>query len=73
MHVFDPIPNVFLDLGFITWYKYSVMIMAGIVVAVILGLREGKKLGITTDQIIDGVLIVVPLSIVENKIMVCRI
>lgn len=68
MHVFDPIPNVFLDLGFITWYKYSVMIMSGIVIAVILGLREGKRIGISHDDIIDGVLIIVPLSIVGTRL-----
>lgn len=67
-HVFNPIPNVFLDLGFVTWYKYSVMIMTGIVVAVILGMIEGKKLGITRDDIIDGVLIIVPLSIVGTRL-----
>ena len=68
MHIFDPIPNVFLDLGFITWYKYSVMIMSGIIIAVVLGLREGKKLGITSEMIIDGVLIIVPLSIVGTRL-----
>jgi phosphatidylglycerol:prolipoprotein diacylglycerol transferase len=68
MHIYDPIPNIFLDLGFVTWYKYSVMIMLGIIVAVVLGLREGKKLGITTDHIVDGVLIIVPLSIVGTRL-----
>ena len=67
-HVFDPIPNVFLDLGFITWYKYSVMIMSGIVIAFILGVIEGKKIGISRDTIIDGVLIIVPLSIVGTRL-----
>lgn len=67
-HIFDPINNIFLDLGFITWYKYSVMIMSGIVIAVILGIREGKKIGITSEQILDGVLIVVPLSIVGTRL-----
>jgi phosphatidylglycerol:prolipoprotein diacylglycerol transferase len=68
MHVFDPIPNIFLDLGFITWYKYSVMIMSGILVAAILGLREGKRLGINSDIIIDGILIIVPLSIIGTRL-----
>lgn len=68
MHVFDPIPNVFLDLGFIVWYKYSVMILTGIIVAVILGLREGKKLGIHSNDIIDGVIIIVPLSIIGTRL-----
>ncbi len=67
-HIFDPINNIFLDLGFITWYKYSVMIMLGIVTAVVLGLLEGKKLGIISDVIIDGVLIIVPLSIIGTRL-----
>ncbi len=68
MHVFDPIQNVFLDLGIITWYKYSVMILLGIIAAVVLGIKEGKKLGITANEILDGVIVVVPLSIVGTRL-----
>jgi phosphatidylglycerol:prolipoprotein diacylglycerol transferase len=68
MHIFDPIPNVFLDLGLITWYKYSVMILLGIIAAVVLGIKEGKKIGITANQILDGVIVVVPLSIVGTRL-----
>jgi len=67
MHIFDPIPREFLDLGFITWYKYSVMILLGMAAAVILGIREGKKLGITSTEIIDGVIVVIPLSIIGAR------
>ncbi len=67
MHVFDPIPREFLDLGFITWYKYSVMILLGMAAAVIQGIREGKKLGITSTEIIDGVIVVIPLSIIGTR------
>ena len=68
MHVFDPIPREFLDLGFIIWYKYSVMILLGMVAAVVLGIREGKKIGITATEIIDGVIIIIPLSIVGTRL-----
>lgn len=68
MHIFDPIPNEFLDLGFIIWYKYSVMILLGIIAAVVLGIKEGKKIGITANQILDGVIVVVPLSIVGTRL-----
>jgi len=67
MHVFDPIPNVFLDLGIIVWYKYSVMILLGIIAAVVLGIQEGKKIGITVNEILDGVIVIVPLSIVGTR------
>ncbi len=68
MHIYDPIPNVFLDLGIIVWYKYSVMILLGIIAAVVLGIKEGKKIGITANQILDGVIVVVPLSIVGTRL-----
>lgn len=68
MHNFDPLSPIFLDLGFFTWYKYSVMIMTGLIIAIILGIREGNKLGIKTDIILDGVLIIVPLSIVGTRL-----
>jgi len=67
-HIFDPIPNIFLQLGPITWYKYSLMILIGIIVAAVLGIKEGNKLGIKTDDIIDGILIIVPLSIVGTRL-----
>lgn len=50
------------------WRFYSVMIMTGIIVAVVLGILEGKKLGILTDDILDGVLIIVPLSIIGARL-----
>jgi len=68
MHILDPIPNVFLDLGPITWYKYSLMILIGIVIATLLGIKEGNKLGIKTDDIIDGLLIIVPISIIGTRL-----
>lgn len=68
MHVFDPISNVFLDLGVIVWYKYSVMILLGMIAAVVLGIKEGKKIGITSTDIMDGVIIVIPLSIIGTRL-----
>jgi len=68
IHEFDPINNIFLDFGIITWYKYSLMILIGIALAVFLGLREGKKLGVKGADIIDGILIIVPLSIVGTRL-----
>ena len=67
-HVFDPLSPVFLEIGNFSWQMYSVMIMLGMVIAVVLGLLEGKKIGISSDVIIDGVLIIVPLSIVGTRL-----
>ena len=68
MHTFQPLDPVFLEIGSFSWQKYSVMIMLGLLTAIILGLLEGKKLGILADDILDGVLIIVPLSIVGTRL-----
>lgn len=76
MHIFDPINNIFFETDLfgllkdspIIWYKYSLMILLGIVVATLLGIREGKKLGIKADLIIDGILIIVPISIIGTRL-----
>ncbi len=67
-HVFDPISRVMIDFGFFVWYKYSFMIMLGIIIAAILGIREGRKLNILDDDIYDGLLIFVPGSIVAVRL-----
>lgn len=68
MHIFDPIDPTFISLFGFTWQKYSLMIMLGLVTAILLGIREGNKLGIKTDHILDGVLIIVPLSIIGTRL-----
>lgn len=68
IHNFDPINNIFLDFGFFQWQKYSLMILLGLAIAVLLGIKEGKKLGISAEQIIDGAIVVVPLSIIGTRL-----
>ena len=68
MHIYEPISEIFLDFGIFVWYKYSFMIMTGMAIAIVLGLLEGKRLGILRDDIIDGVLIIVPLSIAGTRL-----
>jgi phosphatidylglycerol:prolipoprotein diacylglycerol transferase len=68
MHIYDPISNIFIQLGPFVWYKYSLMIMIGIVIATILGLKEGKRLGIKSQLIMDGILIILPLSILGARL-----
>lgn len=60
--------GVLFSFGDFEWRLYSFMIMAGIIVAVVLGIMEGKKLAVTSDDILDGVLIIVPLSIIGARI-----
>jgi len=68
IHNFDPINNIFIDFGFFQWQKYSLMILLGLAMAVLLGIKEGKKLGVSGEQIIDGAIIVVPLSIIGTRL-----
>ena len=68
VHIYQEAQRIFLQIGPITWYRYSFMIMLGLAMAIVLGVREGNKLGITTNDIIDGVIIIVPLSIVGTRL-----
>ena len=68
MHDYEPISDIFINFGFFEWQKYSLMILLGLIIAVLLGIKEGKKLGISGDQIIDGAIVVVPLSIIGTRL-----
>lgn len=50
----------------ITWY--AVCILIGVVLAVWLGIKEGKKIGIPSDVIYWGVLIILPCSIAGARL-----
>ena len=41
--------NVLFNIGPLEIYIYSFMIMLGVLAALYLGLKEGKKLGVNTD------------------------
>lgn len=47
---------------------YSVFIMTGIAVALTIGLREAKRTGIKQDDLIDGFLWIVPVSILGARL-----
>lgn len=64
----EPISDIFIRIGTFEWQKYSFMILLGIAIAVFLGIREGNKLGIRTNDIVDGILIIVPLSIIGTRL-----
>ena len=50
---------------------YGLMIALGLVLAVVYGLRRKKHYGITEDQILDGVLIIVPISVICARLYYC--
>ena len=47
---------------------YAICIMTGILLALLMGLKEGKKLGLSSDFIYTGVLIIVPLCIIGARL-----
>jgi len=67
-HVYDPLSNILFEIGPITIYLYSFMILLGVLSALYLGIKEGKKIGVNSDHIIDGLLIILPLSIIGARI-----
>ena len=58
----------FLQIGNfgITWY--AVCILTGVILAAVLGIKESKKFGISSNLILDGVLICVPLAIIGARL-----
>lgn len=64
IHYIDPSFSLFgLE---IRWY--AVCILLGVLLAVIAGVREGKKIGIPSDYIYTGVVIVLPCAILGARL-----
>lgn len=65
-------PNAFLprgiSIGGFTIYFYALCILFGMIIAIVLGLREAKKLGINTDDIFNGAVIGIILGIIGARI-----
>ena len=62
-----PISPTFSLFGLdIAWY--AVCILVGIILAVIVGVKEGKRLGIPSDYVYLGVVITVPISIIGARL-----
>jgi len=52
-------------------YFYGVIITVGLLLAMIYGLRRGRQFGIKSDEIIDGVLWVLPAAIIFARAYYC--
>lgn len=59
-------PSFYLFGMEIRWY--AICILIGVLIAVIAGVREGKKIGIPSDYIYTGVVIVLPCSILGARL-----
>lgn len=60
--------NPTFNIGNLTIAWYGVCILIGIILAVLAGVKEGKKIGIYPDDIYLGVIIVVPCAIVGARL-----
>lgn len=58
----------YFSIGALEIHYYAIFIMTGVILALILGLREAKKFGIPSDVIYLGLLICLPLAIVGARV-----
>lgn len=66
-HVLDPLRNS-ISIGSIEIYFYSLLILTGVLIALYLGIKEGEKIGIKQDDILDGIIIILPLAILGSRL-----
>ena len=64
-------PSRGIELGFLNIRWYGLIIAIGLTLAVIYGLRRCKQFGIKQDDIIDGVLWIVPFAVICARLYYC--
>ena len=60
--------GIFLDLGFIQIYWYSIMIFLGLLIGGWIILKEAKRFGISEDFITNLFFFAVPIAIVGARL-----
>ena len=64
-------PGKMLQIGSLQIHYYGIIIAFGLLLAVLYGCKRAKEFGITEDDLIDGVLWVVPFAIVCARLYYC--
>ena len=64
-------PSRVIDLGFMEIRWYGLIIAVGLLLSVLYGMRRSKKFGIREDDIVDGVLWIVPFAIICARLYYC--
>jgi len=64
-------PPSYFELGPLTIHFYGVIIAVGLMLAVIYGMRRSKQFGLKEDDILDGVLWIVPVAIICARLYYC--
>ena len=60
-----------LSIGPLTAHDYGLIIAIGLVLAVVYSCRRGKEFGLKVDDIIDGVLCIVPFAVLCARLYYC--
>lgn len=60
-----------ISIGPLNIYFYGIIIAVGLLLAVIYGLRRSKQFGIRDDDILDGVICIVPIAIICARLYYC--
>ena len=64
-------PGRTLQLGPLTVHYYGMIIALGLLLAVVYALRRSRQFGLTQDDILDGVIWIVPFAIVCARAYYC--
>ena len=64
-------PGRMLQIGPVQIHYYGIIIAFGLMLAVLYGCKRAKEFGVTEDDLIDGVLWVVPFAIVCARLYYC--
>lgn len=67
-NLIEPLDRVFLEIGPLTIYWYAVFILTGAMLAMFLGMREAKKMGIDPEFILDLVAFGIPISVIGARL-----
>lgn len=60
--------NPSFRIGNLDIHWYAICILVGVIIAVIMGVKEGKRLGIASDYVYTGVIITVPIALVGTRL-----
>lgn len=64
-------PGRYIAIGSFTFYYYGIIIAAGLLLAVVYGMRRCKQFGITSDDLLDGALCIIPFAIICARLYYC--
>ncbi len=62
------IDKIAFSIGPFDVHWYAICILIGIMIAAIIGILEANRFGISTDDVLDGLIIIVPLSILGARL-----